>query len=72
MLIVWVSIFFSNATQATPVLEGRNVSFTCSYPDIPVFWDFEPAAVKSHQTLAYLDTTGRMYVDSSSKHRLLR
>lgn len=59
-----------NSVNSEQILPNRNISFYCDFPDIPVVWDFQSTIFSYHETLAFLDTSGRFYVDSDKKYKL--
>ena len=68
-LVITVAVCVSTS-ESVQYLAHQNTSFYCDFPDIPVVWDFQSAIYSYHETLAFLDTSGRFYVDSDEKYKL--
>lgn len=67
--VITIAIF-GTLIDSAQYLQQQNASFYCDFPDIPVVWDFESGIYSHHETLAFLDTSGRFYVDSATKYKL--
>ena len=69
LFVITVAVCVSTS-ESVQYLAHQNTSFYCDFPDIPVVWDFQSAIYSYHETLAFLDTSGRFYVDSDEKYKL--